>query len=147
MLLAVEPRCAWRGTKFLLSYNNHGRILGEGAFKINILCFSVVVRKKLCRGIFPELSHLKGLWILLLVENGYLKSQVSWIQKRPAKTGLDNPWGNHFKSIVVHAHCDRIVEIVAFHHLYYLVLFMVTSTSSGICFSDWQFRQVFWMPR
>lgn len=52
------------------------------------------------------------------------------------KQGLMIREGAHFKSIVVQAHCDRIVEIPAFHHLYYLVVFMVTTTDSGICFSD-----------
>lgn len=46
---------------FFLSYNNHYKILGEGAFKINFLCFNAVVRRKLCGGVFSKLSHLKGL--------------------------------------------------------------------------------------
>lgn len=46
---------------FFLSYNNHYKILGEGTFKINFLRFNAVVRRKLCGGVFSELSHLKGL--------------------------------------------------------------------------------------
>lgn len=78
-----------------------------------------MVRKKFRGGVFTQFSHLKVLKLLLLLEDGCLKSPLAESRSSQLKQGLITHEGTHFKSTVVHARCDQIVEIPAFHHLWH----------------------------
>lgn len=59
---------------FFVPYNNHAKMLGEGAFKINFSNLNAVVRRKCYRDVFTALSDLEGL--CLIVESGYVKIPI-----------------------------------------------------------------------
>lgn len=75
-IVLIVRRAQKQVSHFFVPYNNHAKILGEGAFKINFSNLNAVVRRKCYRGVLTALSHLEALCLLSIVESGYVKIPI-----------------------------------------------------------------------